>query len=375
MLILNLALCLSTAPPQDIDARALFLEHCATCHGELGDGQGVTVLPRPARSFLDGGFSYGNTRHAIGRTLEHGIPGTPMPSFAEALRPEQRAALVSYVIGLGPQRKQTTPAETILEVTNRAQVVRGFLPALATGAPEWPRGLLIGLTSGTTFQYRADDVRLLAVRQGDFVERRDWGGRGGNPLRPLGQVTHLVGEGRAPAPWADGAGELKAQLTSTFVYGETAGLTYTLQRDRRPLVRVSETPRILRTSAGAGFARTFELEAVGDARELELRWPAPGSKDAQRDIYQNPFGEQTFFEWVYHYRGPDGSHELLAIVGPDDTGFDPRVAGLDDDSTISARGCGLRLPARGSRTVELYRVTLIDGTAETRERFLREMYR
>ena len=88
------------------ETRALFLAQCATCHGDDGGGKGVTVLPRPARSFLDGGFSYGNTREAIMRTVTHGIPGTPMPGFSAALDEAQRESLVEYVISLGPERKE-----------------------------------------------------------------------------------------------------------------------------------------------------------------------------------------------------------------------------------------------------------------------------
>ena len=37
------------------DAKALYMEHCARCHGETGDGKGSETLERPARSFLLGG--------------------------------------------------------------------------------------------------------------------------------------------------------------------------------------------------------------------------------------------------------------------------------------------------------------------------------
>jgi len=177
--------------PQDTDTgvRARFLEHCASCHGEKGDGQGTTELPQPARSFLDGGFSYGNTRTAILRVITHGIPGTPMPSFVDAVTAAEREELVEYVIGLGPEREEVLPGETVLVVGDRPEIVRGALPPLTEGAPAFPRGILIGTTTGTTFQYRADDVRLLGVRQGGFVERADWTDRGGKPLKPLGTPT------------------------------------------------------------------------------------------------------------------------------------------------------------------------------------------
>src|SRR6185295_1999320 len=69
----------------DAVARGLFAKTCATCHGLDGSGQGPSVLDRPARNFKDGGFSFGNTADAIFNTISSGIPGTPMPAFADAL--------------------------------------------------------------------------------------------------------------------------------------------------------------------------------------------------------------------------------------------------------------------------------------------------
>ena len=86
------------SPAQTPDARQLFLDNCASCHGETGDGQGVTELDRPARSFKDGGFSYGNTPVALFRTISVGIPGTPMPATpVKLLSDKQVWELVAYV--------------------------------------------------------------------------------------------------------------------------------------------------------------------------------------------------------------------------------------------------------------------------------------
>ena len=282
---MRLALLLALAAPLAAqDARALFLEYCATCHGEKGDGKGVTPLAKPARSFLDGGFSYGNTKTAIARTVEHGIPGTPMPSFAEALTAEQRASLVDYVIALGPPRKEVRAKDTVLAVTDRPQVVRGFLPALGEGVPEWTRGLLVGLTSGTTFQYRADDVRLLAVRQGEVVERRDWAGRGGNPLRPLGRVTHLVDGGNPRDTWTSGGQKLRARLSKTTVRGDRVEIHYDLLHEGRALAQVVEVPRVIRASVGAGFEREFRITSLSEeCREVLLQWSRPGEASSGRE--------------------------------------------------------------------------------------------
>lgn len=253
------------------ETRALFLAQCATCHGDDGGGKGVTVLPRPARSFLDGGFSYGNTREAIMRTVTHGIPGTPMPGFSAALDEAQRESLVEYVISLGPERKEVKPKETALAVGSRAQVVRGFLPGVIEGAPEFPRGLLVGLPTGTTFQYRADDIRLIAVRQGEFVERRDWGGRGGNPLNPLGRVTFLCDQGRPDSTFTQGTSSFSARLGSTRIESGLARIAYRiLDGSGEVVARVAETPRNRTTTFGAGFERHFVIFAERDVKGLEM---------------------------------------------------------------------------------------------------------
>lgn len=256
---------LSVLPqPQEpvVGVRARFLEQCASCHGEQGDGQGTTELPRPARSFLDGGFSYGNTRTAILRVITHGIPGTPMPSFVDALTLAEREELVEYVIGLGPEREEVLPGETVLVVDDRPQIVRGALPPLIEGAPAFPRGILIGTTTGTTFQYRVDDVRLLGVRQGEFVERADWTDRGGKPLKPLGTPTFLC-EAGDPGPTfrLEGGEELVARLKGSWIENGRAGITYQLSRADGSLVAtVRESPRSVVTEYGPGFERRFEIE-------------------------------------------------------------------------------------------------------------------
>ena len=175
-----------------MSAEALYTAYCAQCHGPNGDGNGTQQLDRPARSFKDGGFSFGNTTTALYRTISNGIGGTPMPGFANSLSADDRRALAKYVQSLGPPVLEVSDADMILTVDDRPQVVRGHLPSLDGTLPEHPRGLLVGTTDGLSFEYRADDVRLIAVRQGDFVERTDWTGRGGSPLKPLGNVIDVI---------------------------------------------------------------------------------------------------------------------------------------------------------------------------------------
>ncbi len=268
-LALGLGLVAALQQPDDA-TRALFITNCAPCHGESGDGQGSTQLDRPARSFADGGFSFGNTEEALLRTISTGIPGTPMPGFDQTLDEGQRRALAQLVRALGPPTDDVETLGSQLDVHERPLVVRGKLPPIAEETDEHPRGLLIGTPGGLTFQYRTDDVRLLGVRLGDFVQRTDWGGRGGSALEPLGVPVFLC-EGGAPRASFErpGAGDLLAKLSGSFVRGREAGLTYRLlEADGRVVATVTERVDALSTSVGSGFARHFRIESTGEAFPL-----------------------------------------------------------------------------------------------------------
>ncbi len=83
----------------------LYRRHCAGCHGISGDGAGpaaVVLAPYP-RDYRNGVFKYTSTapgakpvRTDLVRTIQHGIPGTAMPSFRR-LPTEEQAAVVEYV--------------------------------------------------------------------------------------------------------------------------------------------------------------------------------------------------------------------------------------------------------------------------------------
>ncbi|MEZ5967372.1 MAG: ethylbenzene dehydrogenase-related protein [Planctomycetota bacterium] len=77
-------------PVRHTRATALFERHCAACHGATGAADSSLVgflRPRP-RSFALGSFNLVSTRNGVPtdddlvRTLERGLPGSTMPSFA-----------------------------------------------------------------------------------------------------------------------------------------------------------------------------------------------------------------------------------------------------------------------------------------------------
>jgi mono/diheme cytochrome c family protein len=304
------------------DARALFLANCAMCHGETGDGKGVTQLEKPARSFKDGGFSYGNTPEAVLRTITNGIPGTPMPSFASALKEPDRKALAEYVISLGPPQTKASEAETILTVpSDRALFVRGKLPPIVDGASVRPRGLLVGTPDGFTFEYRVDDVRLLGVRQGAFVERMDWNERGGVPLKPLGKLVYTFGDGN-PGPMLTlvGTGDrgttpLTARLAATVTHDGRPSIAYILYSDSQPLrtreAWVEESPHASTSAIGSGFARSFAIEELGNGGRYAL---LVSSTKGAKTVAAADASEHSKHDWLARPR-PDGAFEIELVRG------------------------------------------------------------
>jgi len=209
--------------------KEIYLMYCAMCHGASGDGKGTITLDRPARSFIDGGFSFGNTVRAISKTTRSGIPGTPMPPFADVLNAEQTKKVATYVRSLSPTVEDAAIEETEMVVKERPLVARGMIPPVQEGMQLHPRGVVIGNPDGFSYEYRADDVRLLAIRQGRFVERADWGARGGSPLTILGKVIVLVvGGDPPPLFWTMDHKPLRAQLTATNTQGKYATISYVL---------------------------------------------------------------------------------------------------------------------------------------------------
>jgi len=82
---------------------------CLKCHGNLGRGDGPSAptlmddFGKPIRAAdltQPWTFRGGPTREDIFRTMTTGLNGTPMPSFADSLMPEQRWAITDFIASL-----------------------------------------------------------------------------------------------------------------------------------------------------------------------------------------------------------------------------------------------------------------------------------
>src|SRR5579884_1077012 len=103
-------------PGADLPANAaagqkLFVQHCATCHGPDGRGNGPaapSLIPRP-RDFTSGIFKYASTATGQPPTdadlinvVTNGLQASAMPSFGDILSSDDIRTVVDYVKTLSP---------------------------------------------------------------------------------------------------------------------------------------------------------------------------------------------------------------------------------------------------------------------------------
>ncbi|MEZ4364360.1 MAG: c-type cytochrome [Kofleriaceae bacterium] len=93
--------------------RALYTKmQCGTCHGEGGEGNGPAAKTlrddwgnriSPA-NLAHGDFKGGCCAAIVFRAISTGLGGTPMPSFAGAMTPDERWDLAHFIMSLGRHR-------------------------------------------------------------------------------------------------------------------------------------------------------------------------------------------------------------------------------------------------------------------------------
>jgi mono/diheme cytochrome c family protein len=184
------------------NGKKLYVETgCLKCHGNLGRGDGpsaptlVDELGHPIRAAnlaQSWTFRGGESREDIFRTMSTGFNGTPMPSFTDALTPEQRWAITDFIASLsgsdGPGYTNLVVAKHSLDPIDLAKGAANFASAPVARFPiigqiMEPGRAFHPATTSVTVQaiYDSESIALL-VRWHDM--RADNTGKAG-PLLPV----------------------------------------------------------------------------------------------------------------------------------------------------------------------------------------------
>jgi cytochrome c oxidase cbb3-type subunit 2 len=103
---------------------------CAQCHGDGGKGDGPSAgelsddLKFPIRpaDFTRGQFKGGGDVRDIYRTMTTGLDGTPMPSFADSMKDDERWAISYYVLSFSAFNDPLTGKKLTLDAGARARL-------------------------------------------------------------------------------------------------------------------------------------------------------------------------------------------------------------------------------------------------------------
>ncbi len=97
--------------------RALYIQHCALCHGDEGRGDGPTAEaldPKPA-AFTDRELRVSRTPAERFEIITNGAIGAAMPAWAAVMNEDQRWAILYFEWSLATSRKDIAAGKLIFE--------------------------------------------------------------------------------------------------------------------------------------------------------------------------------------------------------------------------------------------------------------------
>jgi mono/diheme cytochrome c family protein len=159
--------------------KKLFEENgCIKCHGTLGRGDGPSAPTlvddwghpiRPADVAQSWTFRGGSSREDIFRSMSTGLNGTPMPSFLDALTPEQRWAITDFIVSLsgsnGPGYSNLVVAKHVQDSIDPAKGAASFASAPVARFP------IVGqiMEPGRSFHPPATNLSVQAIYDADSI--------------------------------------------------------------------------------------------------------------------------------------------------------------------------------------------------------------
>ena len=169
-----------SSTPESIElGKKLYVDNgCVRCHGNLGRGDGPSAPTlkddwgypiRAANLAQSWTFRGGSSREDIFRTMSTGFNGTPMPSFQEALTPEQRWAISDFIVSLsgtkGPGYSNLVIAKHVREPIDPAKGAASFAAAPVARFP------IVGqiMEPGRSFHPPASSVMVQAIYDAESV--------------------------------------------------------------------------------------------------------------------------------------------------------------------------------------------------------------
>jgi mono/diheme cytochrome c family protein len=151
---------------------------CVKCHGNLGRGDGTSAPTlkddwgypiRAANLAQSWTFRGGSSREDIFRTMSTGLNGTPMPSFLEALAPEQRWAITDFIVSLsGSDGPRYTNLVVAKHVQEKIDVTKGAASFASAPVARFP---IVGqiMEPGRAFHPSATSVTVQAIYDADSI--------------------------------------------------------------------------------------------------------------------------------------------------------------------------------------------------------------
>ena len=154
---------------------------CVKCHGTLGRGDGPSASTlkddwgypiRAADLAQNWTFRGGSSREDIFRTMSTGLNGTPMPSFLDALQPEQRWAITDFIVSLSGGNSGGGPGYSNLVVAKHVQdpidLTKGAASFASARAARFP---IIGqiMEPGRAFHPPATSVMVQAIYDAESI--------------------------------------------------------------------------------------------------------------------------------------------------------------------------------------------------------------